>query len=106
MTKRIRFEEQAIEQLDDIADWTVETFGARHAQAYEDLLFERFEKLSKGLAHTKPITATDTRRVMRAGEHVVIFSESPSEIIILALLHARADLIRHITDLPPEPKDV
>lgn len=96
MSKRIRLEKNARDQLDEIALWTLQTFGSAQAQRYEDLLFERLEKLAQGTAHSRPVAPQDARRMMRAGQHIVIFTEAGETVTILAFLHSASDILKHL----------
>ncbi|MEM8579065.1 MAG: type II toxin-antitoxin system RelE/ParE family toxin [Pseudomonadota bacterium] len=102
MTKQLRFEAAARDQLNDIADWTADTFGPAQAETYERLILDRLAKLIDGTAFSKPILAGDTRRQLQAGQHILVFIERQDTIVVLAILHSHSDLFAH---LPPTKDD-
>lgn len=88
----------AEESLVDIALWTIDTFGPAQADAYEEELIARCQAIADGRATSRDcsILVDDAGaaelRFTRAGEHFVIFTESPEEVIIVEFLHSRSDL--------------
>ena len=54
MTKPWRVTQQAEQSLLDIAPWTVETFGPRQADAYEQDILDKMDDIAGGrCAHSK-----------------------------------------------------
>ena len=99
-----RLTRQAEAALTEIARWTRETFGPRQATAYADDLIARCAEIAAGTA-----PAQDCRRIIdpalpedlrfaRAGQHFVIFIESPEQVVIIDFLHNRTDLPRRLAD--------
>lgn len=91
--------------LTDIARWTADTFGPRQAAAYEDDLIATCEGLAAGT-----VQSFDCRRLIapelpedlrfaRAGQHFIVFLDTPDQVIIVDILHSRSDLPRRIADL-------
>lgn len=81
-----------------IARWTLETFGPRQAEAYEEDLIARCNEIAAGAAHSRncrrlidPNLAEDLRFV-RSGQHFIVFIEDPARVIIIDFLHSRSDL--------------
>lgn len=105
MPKPWRLTRQAEESLFEIARWTLETFGPRQAEAYEEDLIARCEAIAAGTANAAsckevidPALPADLR-LTRAGGHLIIFVGTDSEIVITDFLHAQRDLPRRLADL-------
>ena len=105
MAKQWRLTRHAEAALVDIALWTLETFGPRQAEAYEEDLIERCEALASGTAPNQSCgllmgqLMEQDLRFTRAGQHLVVYVESDDAITILDFLHSRSDLpanLRHL----------
>jgi len=105
MTKPWRLTKAAQESLVDIALWTIETFGPRQAEAYEEDIIDCCEDIAAGKAQSKTCRQLiDTElpedlRFARVGQHFVVFADYPDQVIILEFLHSRSDLPRHLAGL-------
>ena len=100
MSRSFRLTRRAEASLIEIAHWTIETFGARQAEIYEEELLARCDVIVSGQAHSRSCAslvddAADLR-FCRAGEHFLVFLDLPDEVIIVDILHSRSDLPRHI----------
>lgn len=93
-----RLTRQAEASLTDIARWTFETFGPKQAEAYEEDLIARCVQIADGTAPRQCC-----RRVIdpvlpeelcftRAGQHLVVFVETPDAVVVVEFLHGRSDL--------------
>ncbi len=103
MSRSFRLTRRAEVSLVEIARWTVATFGPRQAELYETELLSRCEAIVNGQAHSRSCSilvddAADLR-YLRAGEHFLVFLDSPEEVVIVDILHSRSDLPRHIAAL-------
>lgn len=105
MIKPWRVTRQAEQSLLDIALWTVETFGSRQADAYEQDILAKMNDIASGVAHTQSCRilidshiANDIR-FTRVGGHYLIYLEQSDSLVLLDLLHQRADLPRHLARL-------
>ncbi|MFT6532796.1 MAG: plasmid stabilization system protein ParE [Limimaricola cinnabarinus] len=95
-----RLTPRAEESLVDIALWTLETFGPRQAEIYETELLDRCAALAAGRAASRDCSslldpdadAETDLRYARAGEHFMVFIDTPDELVILDILHGRSDL--------------
>jgi toxin ParE1/3/4 len=102
MTKSWRVTQQAEQSLLDIAQWTVETFGPRQAQAYEQDILAKMDDIAAGVAHSQSCRTlidgnlAEEIRFTRVGGHYLIYAEYPSSFILIDLLHQRVDLPRHL----------
>ena len=111
MPKPWRLTRAAEASLIDIARWTVETFGSRQAAAYEEDLITSCRNIAAGEAKTQdcrrlidPYLQEDLR-FARAGQHFVIFIEDADQVIIVDILHGRADLPRRLAHFSAEKAD-
>lgn len=106
MPKPWRLTKQAEASLIEIARWTIETFGARQAAAYEDDLISACRGIAAGTALSHDCRRliapdlADDLRFARAGQHFVVFIENPEQVIIVDFLHSRSDLPRRLANLP------
>ncbi|MBC7153446.1 MAG: type II toxin-antitoxin system RelE/ParE family toxin [Rhodobacteraceae bacterium] len=97
---------QAEASLTDIARWTLETFGARQAAAYEYDLIASCIEIAAGTAVSQDcrrLIAPDLPedlRFTRSGQHFIVFVEDATQVIIIDFLHSRADLPEKLAVLP------
>jgi plasmid stabilization system protein ParE len=105
MSKPWRLTRAAEASLIDIARWTVETFGPRQADAYEEDLIETCRDIAGGTALSQecrrlidPDLAEDLR-FARCGQHFIVFVEDPDQVIIIDFLHSRSDLPGKLAEL-------
>tara|TARA_R110002020_G_scaffold233050_26_gene444820 strand:- start:4275 stop:4610 length:336 start_codon:yes stop_codon:yes gene_type:complete len=103
MTRTLRLTRRAEASLVEIARWTIETFGAAQASAYEAELLERCQAILDGRAYSRSCAAlvdgAEDLRFTRAGEHFLVFLDQPDVVIIIDILHSRSDLPRHLAAL-------
>ena len=107
MTKPWRVTQQAEQSLLDIALWTVETFGPRQADAYEQDILDKMDDIAGGVAHTQSCrllidtNLADDIRFMQIGGHYLIYIEQSASFVLLNLLHQRVDLTQHLARVSP-----
>ena len=98
---------RARRSLDDIGAYSVKNFGDRRGDAYVASLLARCRAVARG---TEPHHACrdffaedlrDNLRFARAGQHFVIFVETPRDIVIIDFLHQSADIGNRLGDPPP-----
>lgn len=103
MTRELRLTRRAEESLTQIAIWTIKTFGARQANKYENELLSRCRDILEGRAHSRSCAAlvktAEDLRYVRAGEHFLVYTETPEAVIIIDVLHGRCDLHGQIVAL-------
>lgn len=98
MPRPWRLTRQAEASLDDIARWTLDTFGPRQADAYEADLIARCTGIaavtvpSQSCRRLADPDMPEDLRFARAGEHFIVFIEDETAITIVDVLHARSDL--------------
>ena len=92
----VRSTRAAEASLGEIADWTLETFGAAQALSYEAELLSRYDAIAEGRAHSRDCSALAPEgrglRYVRAGEHFLVYAEREDDIVIVEVLHSRSDL--------------
>lgn len=105
MPKPWRLTRQAEAFLIDIALWTIETFGSRQAQAYEEDLIARCSGVALGNVTSQSCRAIidpdlkEDLRFTRSGQHFIVFIEDNNSIIIVDFLHGRSDLPAKLASL-------
>jgi toxin ParE1/3/4 len=111
MPKPWRLTRAAEASLIEIARWTVETFGPRQADAYEEDLIATCRDIAAGTALSQdcrrlidPDLAEDLR-FARCGQHVIVFVEDPDQVIIIDFLHSRSNLPGKLAELQGPKSD-
>ena len=105
MLKPWRLTRQAEASLLDIALWTIETFGPRQAQAYEEDLIARCSRIASGNITSQSCRTiidpdlADDLRFTRSGQHFIVFVEDNASVIIVDFLHSRSDLPAKLASL-------
>ena len=106
MPKPWRLTRQAEASLLDIALWTIETFGPRQAQAYEEDLIARCSGIASGSVPSQSCRAIidpdlkEDLRFARLGQHFIVFVEDEASVIIVDFLHSKSNLPDRIAQLP------
>jgi len=105
MSRPWRLTRQAEESLTEIARWTLETFGPRQAETYEEDLISRCIQIADGTAQSQscrrlidPALPEDLR-FSRSGQHFIVFVEHAHRVTIVDFLHTRTDLPRRLAEL-------
>ena len=103
MIRSLRLTRRAEASLVEIAKWTIEQFGLKQAELYENEVLTRCQAILNGLAHSRScavlVDEVADLRFARAGEHFQVFLDQPDEVIIVDILHFRSDLPRHVEAL-------
>lgn len=98
MARAWRLTRHAEAALNEIAHWTIGTFGERQAAFYEEALIERCRAIADRSAQTRSCAVLvggpvgDRLRFARAGQHFVIYLDGEEEVVILDFLHGRSNL--------------
>lgn len=99
---RWRLTRRAEASLEDIARWTLKTFGAAQAARYENDLIAKCRAVASGRALTRScreafgIDVRQELRVARSGRHLIIFAEIDGVVVIQDFLHDARDLPTHL----------
>lgn len=103
MSRSLRLTRRAEASLVEIAIWTIEQFGLKQAELYENEVLTRCQAILNGQAHSRScavlVDEAADLRFARAGEHFLVFLDQPDEVIIVDILHSRSDLPRHVAAL-------
>ena len=105
MPKPWRLTRQAEASLLDIALWTIETFGPRQAQAYEEDLIARCSGVASSTVASQSCRAIidpdlkEDLRVARSGQHFIVFVEDEASVVIVDFLHSRCNLPAKLASL-------
>jgi toxin ParE1/3/4 len=103
MNRSLRLTRRAEASLVEIAIWTIEQFGLKQAELYENEVLTRCQAILNGQAHSRScavlVDEAADLRFARAGEHFLVFLDQPDEVIIVDILHSRSDLPRHVAAL-------
>lgn len=102
----IRLARKAEQDVAEIFNWTAEHFGLGQAKVYAETLTLALEALFDGpgtLGAKKRddilpgIYLLHVAREGRRGRHVVVFRQSPGQVIdVLRILHDSMDLVQHL----------
>ena len=98
MPKPWRLTRQAEASLLKIALWTIDTFGPRQAQAYEEDLIARCSGIASGSVPSQSCRAIidpalkEDLRFARSGQHFIVFVEDEASVIIVDFLHSKSNL--------------
>jgi toxin ParE1/3/4 len=103
----VRLTDQAVQDVEDILDWTFEQFGPLQMEAYTDVINDALEALNEGPqlidVRRRPELGDDVAtlhvaRHGRKGRHQLIFHVHDQECVIavLRILHDSMDLPRHL----------
>ncbi|MBN7787647.1 type II toxin-antitoxin system RelE/ParE family toxin [Ponticoccus gilvus] len=103
MSRSLRLTRRAEASLVEIAKWTIEQFGLKQAELYENEVLASCQTILHGQAHSRScavlVDEVTDLRFARAGEHFLVFLDQPDEVIIVDILHTRSDLPRHVAAL-------
>ena len=93
-----RFAPAADEDLTDIWLYSYATWGEDQADRYIEALHACCERIAAGDAATRPVFNLDCIHTHHCRHHVLFFTTEGDEIVILAILHERMDLIERLRD--------
>lgn len=105
--KRIIYAPAALASLEDILEWTIETFGDDQAQTYADRLARRLEAIAAGQPpHPRPcaVLLQGKRDVpgltcFREGMHYLILRETGHALELAEIFHERMNLDARLRNL-------
>lgn len=95
--RRVRLSPQADSDLEAVAIYGIEQFGAAQADLYQDEMFKQFDLLAEYPRLGLPIPHP-SRELYRFGygSHVIIYSIEPDSLTIRRILHGRMDVLSHL----------
>ena len=92
-SRRLRLTPEAADDLRDLLQYSLETWGQRQRDTYRALIHRalrdlaRFPDLGRGRDELAP-----GLRSHPVGQHVVIYAVSDKELVVVRILHGRRDL--------------
>lgn len=88
---------QAINDLEDIFEYTVQNWSITRAEIYQDLLFESMNTiLSSPKIGTNYYFKKGKYRKLNSGKHIMFYRVEGDNCIIVRILHERMDLNSHL----------
>lgn len=95
--RRVELHRKASFDIELLSDFGVEKFGAEQAEIYQIKLFQQFKLLAEYPLIGRPLEG-DHRGFYKFGygSHQIIFSVDRDRIVIRRVLHASADILRHL----------
>lgn len=103
----VRLADQAVQDVEDILDWTLEQFGPLQLEYYAEVINDALEALNEGPQMIDvrkcpelgdDVATLHVARHGRKGRHQLIFRVHDQECVIevLRILHDSMDLARHM----------
>lgn len=95
--KLVRLANAARQDIEEIARYTAQEWGAMRKQAYLDALLECFKRLRRfpDLGTPRDDIASGYRSV-QVGHHVAFYRQTDSDVVIMRVLHERMDMHRRV----------
>ncbi|HID91572.1 TPA: type II toxin-antitoxin system RelE/ParE family toxin [Candidatus Peregrinibacteria bacterium] len=88
---------QAINDLEDIFEYTVQNWSITQAEIYQDLLFESMNTILKlPKIGGKYIYKKGNFRKLKSNKHILFYKIKGEECIIVRILHGSMDLNSHL----------
>jgi len=106
-----RLPRQAEAVLTDIAKWMPHTFGPGQANLYADSLIQRCTAITSGERASRAgravidLALPEDLRLVRSGQHLIVFVEDTDHVVIVDFLHIRSDLPARIGRLLDDRSD-
>jgi toxin ParE1/3/4 len=89
---------KAVEDLNDIWDYTVKTWSENQAEIYYSLLMDSCQELAKKPSQGKSYDVVEKNVLgFKTGEHIIFYQiVSLNEIEVVRILHGMMDMKNHI----------
>jgi toxin ParE1/3/4 len=87
---------RALRDLEDIYDYTIETWSRRQAEAYVRQLSEAFGALASGRRVGRDAELGDSIYKLSVGAHIVFYQANEVGIDVVRILHQAMDVERHL----------
>ena len=92
------FTPAAADDLTDIWLYSHATWGEEQADRYTEALHICCEKLALGTARARSVPSITGVKSYHCRHHHIFFIEQHEDIVVIAVLHERMDLIRRLRD--------
>jgi toxin ParE1/3/4 len=92
----LKLSAEAEDDIRDILQYTYETWGEHQVQVYQAVLNKALSTLlsNPSIGHKRSDLSPDSR-VLRAGQHFIVYWVSGTIIYVVRILHERMDFGRH-----------
>jgi toxin ParE1/3/4 len=88
---------RAIADLEDIWDYSTETWGTVQAERYLRLINDSFRKIADNPGIGRPCDAIrEGYRKRSVGRHVIFYRTAEGGVDVVRILHERMDMDRHL----------
>tara|TARA_B110000503_G_scaffold121140_1_gene184448 strand:- start:230 stop:532 length:303 start_codon:yes stop_codon:yes gene_type:complete len=95
--KSVKYARRANTDLEDITDYTAQTWGVKQAKKYNKSIRSMIQSIARG---EDTLQALNVQRAniykARVNRHLIIFEQNVEEIRIIRVLHEAMDIPRHI----------
>ncbi len=89
---------KAITDLEEIWEYTVDTWGDEQAERYVRLINESFRKIADNPSSGRPCDAIrEGYRRRGVGRHVIFYRPIDGGVDVVRILHERMDMDRHLS---------
>lgn len=82
--------------LEDIWDFTAETWSVSQAVNYTDDIIDALENLASSAREGRPVVAREGYLKYLVGRHVIYFQRRETTLVVVRILHQSMDLDRHL----------
>ena len=97
---KIKFSDDAKEDIQDISDYTFEVWGQKQEESYLSSISSKFEDIKANpQKYRKRDDLFINCQVAPVGRHVIFFSVEGREILVSRILHHSMDLARQVFPL-------
>ncbi|MGH2530689.1 MAG: type II toxin-antitoxin system RelE/ParE family toxin [Thermomicrobiales bacterium] len=92
-SRRLRLTQEARDDLRDLLQYTLETWGRKQRDSYRALVLRTLRDLATfpGLGRKRAELGADLRS-FPVGQHVVIYWLNDEELIVTRIMHSRMDI--------------
>jgi toxin ParE1/3/4 len=96
---KYRLSEQAVDDLEDIFVYTIDTFGLSQAEKYKTELETGLKRVAKDPRLGRAWSGrTQTFFQYNCGQHAIFFAKQPGGIFVVRILHLARDFARHLPE--------
>lgn len=94
---KFRLSEQAIDDLEDIFVYTIESFGLSQAEKYKAELEAGLQRVTDDPRLGRAwVGRTRTFHQYSCGQHAIFFAKDSTGILVVRILHLARDFARHL----------
>ncbi|PYB77149.1 type II toxin-antitoxin system RelE/ParE family toxin [Rhizobium wuzhouense] len=86
----------AIVDLDDIWDYTADTWGIEQADTYTNDIRDTCFRLASGSARGRPVDVRPGYLKQSVGSHIIYFRDKPERVEVVRILHQKQDVSQNL----------